>query len=244
MVAAGKLTPAELRSSAWQRLFRDVYACAELPITHRVRALAASRLVVPDSTITGRGAAMLWGVLEEEPDEPIELTVPPGSTVTRVPGIAVRRRALDRRHVRMRDGIRTTSAEWTAIDLARTGHLDDAVVLLDQFVDAKVTILPDIAAMAAMTTGPGCRQVREAVQLADGLAGSPQETRLRVLRSRPACRVPPRACEGWGAGRSFCSPGPRRRSSWNTRVPGTATLRSKWLRTAAGSTGSRPRVGR
>jgi hypothetical protein len=190
MVAAGKLTAGELRSSAWLRLFRDVYACAELPITHQVRAVAASRLVVPGSVVTGRSAAMLWGVVEEEPDAPIELTVPPGSTVSRVPGIVVRRRALDPAHVRTRDGVRTTSAEATAVDLARTGRLDEAVVLIDQFVDAKVTTLPDIAALVTTTTGPGCRQLRKAVGLADGLAGSPQETRLRLVLHRSSLPKP------------------------------------------------------
>ena len=37
MVAAGRLTPGELRGPAWQRLFRDVYACADLPVTDRRR---------------------------------------------------------------------------------------------------------------------------------------------------------------------------------------------------------------
>ena len=34
------------------------------------------------------------------------------------------------------------------------------------------------------STGRGCRQVRAAACLADGLAGSPQETRLRLLLHR------------------------------------------------------------
>lgn len=185
MVTAGRLTVGELRSSAWRRLFHDVYACAELPITHQVRAVAASRLVLPGSVVTGRSAAMLWGVLDDDLHAPIELTISRGSTVHRVPGIVVRRRALDPQHVRMRNGVRTTSAEWTAVDLARTGPLDDAVVLIDQFVEAKVTVLEDIAALAATTTGRGCRQVREAVRLADGKAGSPPETRLRLALRRP-----------------------------------------------------------
>jgi very-short-patch-repair endonuclease len=190
MVTAGKLTQGDLRGPVWRRLFRDVYACPELPITHRVRALAASRLLVPGSVVTGRSAAALWGVLEARPDDPIELTVPPGSNASLVSGIVVRRRVLDPRHVTRRDGVRTTSAEWTAVDLARTGPLDDAAVLIDQFVNARVTVLPDIAALAATTTGFGCRQVREAVRLADGLAGSPQETRLRLLLHRSSLPEP------------------------------------------------------
>jgi len=48
VVAAGILTPREPRSSAWQRIFRDVYACAEVAVTHELRAVAAAELLVPD----------------------------------------------------------------------------------------------------------------------------------------------------------------------------------------------------
>jgi very-short-patch-repair endonuclease len=51
-------------------------------------------------------------------------------------------------------------------------------------------ILEDIASLAATTTGRGCRQVREAVGLADGLAGSPQETRLRLILHRSSLPRP------------------------------------------------------
>src|SRR6476469_5871721 len=78
-VASGRLSPRELRSSAWQRLFHDVYACADLPVTHRLRAVAASRLLVPDAVVSGRSAAVLWGIPVAERDDDVELTVRPGS---------------------------------------------------------------------------------------------------------------------------------------------------------------------
>ncbi|MCW2531888.1 MAG: hypothetical protein JWP62_1458 [Blastococcus sp.] len=184
VVAAGKLSPGELRSSAWRPLFRDVYACADVPVTHQLRALAASRLLVPGAVVTGRSAAVLWGVPAAGRDDDVELTVPPGSNVCRVPGIRVRRRVLGPGHVTVRRGARTTTAEATAVDLARAGTLDDAVVLIDRLVDARVTDLDLVRAVAAEASGRGCRQVRQAVALADGLAGSPQETRLRLLLHR------------------------------------------------------------
>jgi hypothetical protein len=90
VVAAGTLTPKELRGPAWRRLFRDIYACAELPVTHQVRVVAAA-LLVPDAVVSGRSAAVLWGLPEAERDDEVELTVPPGSTVSRVSGIRERR---------------------------------------------------------------------------------------------------------------------------------------------------------
>ncbi|MCZ2812543.1 DUF559 domain-containing protein [Modestobacter sp. VKM Ac-2979] len=44
--------------------------------------------------------------------------------------------------------------------------------------------------MAAATTGRGCRRARAAAGLADGLAGSPQETRLRLLLHRAELPTP------------------------------------------------------
>ncbi len=184
VVAAGLLTPRELRSSAWRRLFRDIYACVELPITHELRAVAAAGLLVPGAVISGPSAAVLWGVPAAGRDDDVELTVPPGATVCRVPGVRIRRRLLDADHVTAIRRARVTTAEVTATDLARAGTLDDAVVLIDRLIAAGATHLARVRMSAEDVSGRGCRQVRQAVALADGLAGSPQETRLRLLLHR------------------------------------------------------------
>jgi hypothetical protein len=153
-------------------------------VTHHLRAVAAAGLVVPGSVVTGRSAAVLWGLPAAERDDDVELTVAPGSNVCRVPGVIVRRRALDPAAVTVRRGARVTTAEATVVDLARRGTLEDSVILIDRFVQARAADL-ELVRLAAMTAaGRGCRQVREAVALADGMAGSPQETRLRLLLHR------------------------------------------------------------
>jgi hypothetical protein len=190
VVAAGDLTPRELRSSAWQRIFRDVYACADLPVTHQLKAVAAARLLVPGAVVSGRSAGVLWGVPLAGPDDDVELTVPPGSNVCRVPGVRVRRRSPDAGLVTPRGGVRLTTAEATAVDLARLDTLDEAVVLVDRFVSEAGAALDGIRDLAAASTGRGCRQAREAAALADGLAGSPQETRLRLLLHRSPIPAP------------------------------------------------------
>jgi hypothetical protein len=190
VVTSGLLSARELRSSAWQRLYRDVYACADVPVTHALRAVAAAGLLVPGSVVTGRSAAALWGVPLAERDDDVELTVPPGANVCRVPGVSVRRRALEPDQVTVRRGARTTTPEATAVDLARRGPLDEAVVLLDRVVSAGITDLDSIRAAAGRVTGRGCRQVRTAAALADGLAASPPETRLRLLLHRSALPRP------------------------------------------------------
>ena len=181
VVAAGKLSPGELRSQAWRRLFRDVYACADLPVTHQLRAVAAAGLLVPGSVVTGRSAAVLGGVVVAERDDDVELTVAPGVPVCRVPGVIIRRRALDPAQVTLRGGARTTTPETTAVDPARTGPLDEAVVLMDRVIAAKVTDLVRVRTAAGQASGRGCRQARAAAALADGVAASPPETRTPAV---------------------------------------------------------------
>ena len=59
-VRAGRLTKAQLRSTAWRRLFPDVYACASLPIDHARRTRAAARLALPGAVVSGRSAGVIW----------------------------------------------------------------------------------------------------------------------------------------------------------------------------------------
>ena len=182
-VASGRLTRAQLRSAAWQRLFRDVYACTSLPVTHEVRAVAAARLLLPGAVVSGRSAAVLWGVeWAAGVDHDVELTVPPGSSACSVPGVRVRRWALDPAVVGMHGATRTTAPGTTAVDIGReSGPIDESVAAVDGLVVYGKADLDLIRRAAATATGPGCRRARRVVELADGLAGSPQETRLRLL---------------------------------------------------------------
>jgi very-short-patch-repair endonuclease len=181
-VAAGRLTRAQLRSAAWQRVFRDVYACSTVTLTHEVRTLAAARLLLPRAVVSGRSAAVLWGVAAAGATDDVELTVPPGSSACTVPGVRVRRWALDPDTVAVRRGLPVTSPETTAVDLGRTvTPLAEAVGFVDALVVAGATRVDLVRAAAATATGPGCRRARQVVALADGLAESPQETRLRLL---------------------------------------------------------------
>jgi very-short-patch-repair endonuclease len=182
MIAAGRLTRAQLRSAAWQRLFRDVYACTTLEITHEVRAVAAARLLLPGAVVSGRSAAVLWGVDAAGVERDVELTVPSGSSACNIPGIRVRRRDLDPAAVRLRRRARTTTPEATAVDVGREREaLDESVAVVDALVVAGTVGLQEVRRAAQIASGPGCRRARRVAELADGLAGSPQETRLRLL---------------------------------------------------------------
>ncbi|WP_239521027.1 hypothetical protein [Blastococcus saxobsidens] len=76
---AGRLTKGQLRSSAWRRLFPDVYACASLSLDHARRARAAAALALPGAVVSGRSAGVLWGVELAGPDDDVECTIAPTS---------------------------------------------------------------------------------------------------------------------------------------------------------------------
>jgi hypothetical protein len=189
-VRRGRLTRAQLRSSAWRRLFPDVYACSSLPVTYRRRARAAAGLLLPGAVLSGCSAAALWGVDLGKPDDPVECTLDAGRRAGAVRGIHVTRRRLPEEDVVSRDGVLVTAPLRTALDLARIQPVDEAVVWLDQFLRSRLVTLDEVRAAAAATTGPGCRGIRLAVGLADGLAESPQETRLRLVFHRSALPRP------------------------------------------------------
>ncbi|WP_249522823.1 endonuclease domain-containing protein [Modestobacter marinus] len=184
-VRSGLLTADCLRGPGWVRLFPDVYADATLDVTHTVRARAVGRLLLPHGVLSGASAAALWGLADLAlPEDDVEVTVAPGTPRGAAAGVAVRRRLVPAAQVRPVEGVRATAPETTALELAARLAPDDAVVLLDRFVAARLTTLTTLQLTAAELSGRGCRRARQATSLADGLAGSPQETRLRLLLHR------------------------------------------------------------
>ena len=132
-LSSGRLTRGQLRSSAWRRLFPDVYACSSLPVDHARRARALARLAIPDAVLSGRSAAVLWGVPLAGVDDDVECTLPLGCRAGTLRGVRTTRRTLTDAEVTRRAGVRVTTALRTAIDLARIEPLEEAVVCLDQF---------------------------------------------------------------------------------------------------------------
>ncbi|WNV74577.1 hypothetical protein [Geodermatophilus sp. DSM 44513] len=208
------LTPAQLRSSAWRRVYPDVYACASVRLTHPLRALAVTRLLVAGAVASGRSAAVLHGVDLAGPDDDVECTVPAGCRAGALPGVRLSRRALGAGDVTVIRGVPATDAVRTALDLGRIRPPEEAVVALDRFTGARVVDLDVLRAAAAGLTGRGCRAVRWAVGRADGLAGSPPETRLRLLLHdsglpRPVAQYTVRDGRGFVARVDFAWPGQR-----------------------------------
>ena len=185
-VRDGRLTRAQLRGLAWRRVRHDVYCDADLPLTHRLCAEAVLLAAPPTAVLGGLTAATLWSTRNPfaGPGTPVEVVLPPGTRWN--PGEGVRVRTCPTAGDVVTDGVlRWTDRTRTAVDLVRRGPLDEAVVLLDRLVQCEVAFLDDVrAAAAALPRCRGSRQAREVAALADGLAESPPETRLRLLLHR------------------------------------------------------------
>jgi hypothetical protein len=189
VVRAGLLTRRQLDGPAWRRLFRDVYVHVGVEVTHELRA-AAVCLLLPEALVTGRSAAVLWGVPLADPWDDVELTLAPSAHPCRLPGTRVRRARVPVEQRRRRAGIPVTTPEATAVRLACCPPLDDAVIAVDRMVDSGIVDLEPVRALANAMRGPGSARARSVCALADGLAGSPQETRLRLLIHRSGLPAP------------------------------------------------------
>jgi hypothetical protein len=188
-VRAGLLTRRRLDGPTWRRLFRDVYVHAAVPVTHSLRAKAAS-VLLPDAVVTGCSAAVLWGADLADADDDVEVTLPPTAHAHRMPGLRVRRAALAPDQRTRRRGVPVTTAAATALRLAACLPTDDAVCAVDRLIATGVVDLEPVRRLAARTRGPWSARARAVCELADGLAGSPQETRLRLLIGRSPLPAP------------------------------------------------------
>jgi very-short-patch-repair endonuclease len=179
-VRAGMLTRRQLAGRSWRRLFPYVYVHCDVPVTHSLRA-AAAIVLLPDAVVTGASAAVLWGVPLANTSADVEVTVPPTAHPRRVPGLRVRRARLASHDVLRRLDVPVTSAEATAVRLAAVLPRVDAVVAVDRMIATGFVSIATVRRMAEESRGPGSARARTVCTLADGLAESPQETRLRLL---------------------------------------------------------------
>ncbi|MEH0932484.1 endonuclease domain-containing protein [Micromonospora sp. CPCC 205558] len=181
-VSRGLLTRNDLRSSAWRPLFRDVYADAQLTVTHAIRCAAVRRwLVPPGAAIAGRAAAGLYGCPSTSVNEPVDVLVPAGSRIGPTTGIRVHHGHIDPGDTLDRAGITVTSPARTCWDVARWLDIVEAVVIIDAMLARRLTTVSALREYALNRAGRrGWRSLLRAVDLADAGAESPQESRTRV----------------------------------------------------------------
>ena len=185
-IDAGLLSPEQLRSRAWRRLFHGVYADSRLTITHATRCAAATEFVLPaGSVIAGRSAARLYGSQAARDDDRVEALAPRASVIVPYAGVVVHQGQLAPEDQVQREHFAITTPVRTCWDLACWLPPVEAVVIIDQLL-ARGVVSP--AALEAYRrkrrtekpTPKGMRRYERVLTLVDGGAESPQESRLRV----------------------------------------------------------------
>jgi hypothetical protein len=177
-VRDGLLTEYQLRNRH-RAVYRDVYLADGATLTAADRARAAWAWARGDCVLSGISAAALLGTKWLDGDRPAELV---RRNRHSPPGIVVRSYDLTADEQCTVDGIRITTPARTAFDIGRTLPQHRAIPILDALLGATGVKAADVGALAVTKPGTrGVRRLRAALELADGGAESPQETRLRLV---------------------------------------------------------------
>lgn len=161
-------------------LYRDVYISQDVELTARVRAEAA--WLSTGATLGGLSAAAVFGTKWIDPDAPAEIIRADRHCPA---GIVAHSWSIAPEEICMIGGVDATTPARTAFDIGRTRPLDQAIPIVDALMNATRVSPADVAAIAA--AHPGARGVAELpglLDLVDGGAESPQETRVRLILVR------------------------------------------------------------
>jgi hypothetical protein len=191
-LAAGVLTRRELKAK-YLKQHRDVYARKGVTLTAQDRAIAAWMWSRGEATLVGNSAAALHGTKWIDDDEPPELA---RSRATTAEGILIRSGAIAADELCLRASVPCTTPARTAYDIGRFMSPDASIVRIDALLNATGCGVDDVSAIAARyPSARGIRRLRAALDLVDGGAESPQETRLRLILirgglPRPVTQIP------------------------------------------------------
>lgn len=197
-VAAGAVTPAELRGPRYRSPFRGVHVDADVPDTYAVRCEAGFLTVRGLGALAGYAAAEIQGADCAPARAPVEVVTTDGRKLRTRPGLVVHRttahddeilrgvpiRVRDRRgRWRILPGrtVDATSPVRTAFDLARREQRVEAVVALDSL--GYRCGLDPAGVLELAVRHPNVRGIGRLallVTLADPRAESPMETRIRL----------------------------------------------------------------
>ncbi|WP_232665974.1 DUF559 domain-containing protein [Pseudonocardia sp. TRM90224] len=177
-IAAGLVTRAQLRGSDYKSVYQGIYVAADVEPDLLVRSKAAHLLLPEHGALCGYSAAALLGAKIGPENVAAEVIASRGQVRARR-GLIVRQHALDPTEVVPVDGYRVTSPIRTAWDLGRRLRLAEAVVAVDAL--ARLGAFDPALLLLGPVGARGCRRLAEAVALANPLAESPMETRLRLL---------------------------------------------------------------
>jgi very-short-patch-repair endonuclease len=188
-VAAGLVTPDQLRGPGFTRLFQGVFVRAGTEIDFALRCRAAALLAGRRGVLAGWAAAELLGASCAPSGAPVELVVPGGGRSRA--GLVVRSGRLPSDEVSHVVGARVTTAARTAFDLGRVSPATHAIVGVDALRYACALDPDDVRALALRHPGArGARQLSEVLRRSTCLAQSPMESRIRIAIEDARLPVP------------------------------------------------------
>jgi hypothetical protein len=177
-LAAGIVTRRTL-ASRHEAVYRNVYIAKGLELTAQTRAVAAWLWSGRQAIAAGLSAAALYGTQWIDPHLPAELYRRNGKPVD---GIVIHRDELLGDETRLIRGIPATTPARTAFDLGRRDRRTQALIAVDALANATRLQSSDVYPLIERHRGVrGLVQLRDVLDLMDGGAESPQETRTRLV---------------------------------------------------------------
>lgn len=179
-----------VREGELRRVLTGVYIDSAAPDTLTMRAAALAKIAPEHSVICDRTAAWLLGADVLGPEShnvipPVDVFRLRGDNRLRRSGCRAGTRTLDRRlDLTYANGLLTTNALRTALDLGRFLRRDDALAALDALLRVGGLTTDDLTRQLPRFRGHrGVVQLRELVPLADPRAESASESvsRLRLI---------------------------------------------------------------
>ncbi|MCW2517930.1 MAG: hypothetical protein JWR46_549 [Mycobacterium sp.] len=177
-LALGHASPRTLQSR-YERVYRNVYVPKGCELTAETRAAAAWLWSGRQATLVGLSASAVHGAKWIDPNLPAEVYRRNGKPVA---GILIHRDELRDDEHRVVGGMPVSTPARTAFDLGRRRGRTLAVARVDALANA--TGLQPAAVGALLERHRGVRgltQLRGVVDVMDGGAESPQETRTRLV---------------------------------------------------------------
>jgi very-short-patch-repair endonuclease len=178
-VAAGAVTRGALYGPGYRRLYPDIHVSTDATLDLMTWSRAAHELVAPCGVLACYSAAEVHGASCAPEGAPAEVLLLGGYRRRAAPMLVVHLDAVGTNEITGVDGLRLTTPERTAADLARWApSLTEAVVAVDALCYA--CKLDPVMVVRAAPGIRGTARLPEVVALADPLAESPMESRIRL----------------------------------------------------------------
>ncbi|MFD2417255.1 hypothetical protein [Amycolatopsis pigmentata] len=183
-IRTGLLTPRQLRSPAFTKLFQNIYVPAHRPVTHELRCRAATLLAPPTATVTGLSAAAAYGYGFAEPFDPVEFLVADARRFTAKQGLHIRRSTLGPPEGIPWQGARLATPLRATFDILRETAfprtLPRVVAWLDVLLRDGFVGLEDLSRLLHSRRDHGVVRARKALALANARSESVPESEIRV----------------------------------------------------------------